>query len=272
MLQQALDFRDESEALYDLLAPLQEADFGRPTLFKEWTTNDILQHLHFFNDVAHLSLVDEVRYEQRFAELMRLRKDEGATLVSATDRMLDGLKGRALADAWRDDYLAMSVRFAAADPKARVKWVGLEMSVLSSITARLMETWSHAQAIYDLLGIERVDADRIKNIAVLGINTFTWTFANRGEEVPAERPYLRLTAPSGAVWEWHDPSTSEMIEGSAAEFCQVVTQTRNIADTDLVVRGDVANRWMAVAQCFAGPPQPAPAPGARQISTPPAER
>ena len=38
----------------------------------------------------------------------------------------------------------------------------------------------------------------------------------------------------------------------AVEFCQVVTQTRNIGDTALSVAGDVANQWMSVAQCFAG--------------------
>lgn len=267
MLQQAIDFRAESEALFSLLDPLAEADFDRPTLFKQWTLNHILQHLHFFNDIANLSLDDEARYEQLFAELMSLRNEQGATLVAATAQLLDGLKGRALLATWHDYTEAMSARFADSDPKARVKWVGLEMSVRSSISARLMETWAHGQAIYDLLGVKRVDADRIKNVAVLGVNTFAWTFANRGEEVPGEKPYLRLTAPSGAVWEWHERSESDAIEGSATEFCQVVTQTRNIADTELAVRGDVAIRWMAFAQCFAGPPQDPPPPGSRHLSS-----
>jgi len=39
------------------------------------------------------------------------------------------------------------------------------MSVRSSITARLMETWAHGQAIYDALGVERRDEDRIRNVA-----------------------------------------------------------------------------------------------------------
>jgi hypothetical protein len=55
-----------------------------------------------------------------------------------------------------------------------------------------------------------------------------------------------------------------LLEGRATEFCQVVTQCRNIADTSLKVSGDVARQWMAVAQCFAGPPQDPPAPGVRR--------
>ncbi len=47
------------------------------------------------------------------------------------------------------------------------------------------------------------------------------------------------------------------------EFCQVVAQTRNVADTRLVVKGDTAQRWMQIAQCFAGPPNDPPAKGTR---------
>ena len=54
------------------------------------------------------------------------------------------------------------------------------------------------------------------------------------------------------------------IEGQASEFCQVVTQVRNIADTSLRVTGDPATRWMAIAQCFAGPPVDPPAKGVRR--------
>ena len=140
------------------------------------------------------------------------------------------------------------------------------MSARSSITARLMETWSHGQAAFDLLGVERSDTDRIKNVAVLGVNTFGWTFVNRGEDVPAPKPFVCLTGPSGAVWEWNEPSQEERIDGAAVEFCQVVTQTRNIADTALRVTGDLAKRWMDVAQCFAGPPRTPPAPGTRHMA------
>ena len=152
---------------------------------------------------------------------------------------------------------------AEADPKARVKWAGPEMSVRSSISARLMETWAHGQAVYDLLGQACVPTDRLKNIVVMGVNTFGWTFRNRGLEVPAEVPYLRLTAPSGEIWEWNGPGGDNVIEGQAVEFCQIVTQVRNIADTSLDVKGAVAERWMSMAQCFAGPPEDPPPPGTR---------
>jgi uncharacterized protein (TIGR03084 family) len=140
------------------------------------------------------------------------------------------------------------------------------MSVRSSITARLMETWAHGQAVYDLLGVVRRNTDRIRNIVILGVNTFDWSFTVRGRQPPATKPHLRLTAPSGALWTWNEPSDTDAIEGAAEEFCQVVTQVRNIADTRLSVRGDAAAAWMSAAQCFAGPPETPPAAGARRTA------
>jgi len=264
-MQQAYDFRDENDAILELLSPLSDADFDQPTGFKDWTFNDILAHLHYFNWMADLSMADEDRFVTEYARLNDLR-DAGATLVEATDDILEHVKGQALLTLWHDYYPDMSERFADADPKHRVKWAGPDMSVRSSISARLMETWSHAQAMYDHLGVVRVNHDRIRNIVIMGINTFGWTFINRKEEVPEDVPYIRLTAPSGEVWEWNEPSTSNVVEGLAEEFCQVVTQSRNIADTDLSVSGDTATRWMSVAQCFAGPPMTPPAAGTRSTS------
>lgn len=271
MIEQAQDFQDESVALHVILEPLPVAAYSAPTLFNNWTINDILQHLHHFNIMAHLSLTDPEKFVIEYAKVAELRAKVG--FVGASNTLLGGLNGRDLLDAWHAYVIEMTPPFASADPRQRVKWAGPDMSARSSITARLMETWAHGQEIYDLLGLRRQNADRIRNIAHLGVNTFGWTFVNRGEAVPEPIPHVVLTAPSGAVWEWGAASTStgaehvaERIEGLADEFCQVVCQTRNVADTSLHVTGPVATEWMAKAQCFAGPPKQPPAPGTRCIN------
>jgi uncharacterized protein (TIGR03084 family) len=254
-------FRDESEALYRLLDGKEDLGFEQATQFKRWTIDDILSHLHFWNGAAAMSLADASGFA---AFAVRLRSDlQRSSLRETENAAVTPLRGRALLRAWWERCRQLADRFSVADPKSRLPWMGPEMSARSSISARLMETWAHAQAIYDLLGIERIDTDRIHSIAFLGVNTFGWTFRNRGEEPPAPLPHVRLTAPSGAQWRWNEPDEGRLIEGSAVEFCQVVTQTRNIADTRLVVRGGAAARWMAHAQCFAGAPQAPPAPGTR---------
>jgi uncharacterized protein (TIGR03084 family) len=263
-MQQAQDCQDESAALARLLVTLVDSDFEMPTLFKGWTINNILRHLHVWNIAADLSLSDEAAFSG-FMGAMASGVRAGR-LPDFEAAYLDGLQGQKLCAAWLQQFEAMSGRFAAADPKQRVKWVGPDMSAISSITARLMETWAHGQAVYDVLGVERVDGDRIGNIVRLGVITYGWTWKNRRMEPPGPMPYLRLTAPSGIIWEYGERSEIGSIEGSATEFCQVVTQTRNIADTALSVTGDIATQWMAVAQCFAGPPQDPPAKGMRHRS------
>lgn len=265
MFQQPNDFRAESDALYALLKDLPEERFLEPTQFKGWTIRDVIGHLHIWNEAADMSLTDEDAFNAFF-------KRVGAAVISGSLRgfesvELEGVSGRDLLDRWHSFYGPMVERFLDADPKARVVWAGPSMSVRSSITARLMETWAHGQEVYDSLGVERVNEDRIKNIAVLGVNTFGWTHITNKLPIPDDVPHVRLTAPSGKVWEFNDANTDNMVEGSAEQFCQVVTQVRNIADTQLKTTGEVATKWMSIAQCFAGPPETPPAPGTRKRVT-----
>ena len=261
-MHQARDFQIECDAVAALLAPLSDTDYARETQFKGWTVNAIMQHLFFFDRLAGLSVTDPDKFDSDYAALTSMRQN-GMGLVQATDCILGGLGGRELRSAWMRGTKDLVSVFEGTDPRARVKWVGPGMSARSSITARLMETWAHAQAIYDLLGVRRVNNDGIGNIVRLGVNTFGWTFANRAEPIPDAMPFVQLEAPSGAVWTYGDADCGERIEGLAEEFCMVVAQTRNIADTALRATGPNATRWMAVAQCFAGPPRMPPASGSR---------
>ena len=261
-MQQAIDFREESDALYELLGPLSDADYEQPTLFKNWTINAVVRHLHMWNWAADTSLQKPGDFQDFIKHALGALSKPGG-LRQFEEKWLDGQQGKDLLREWHEFYLPMSERFTQADPRRRVKWGGPDMSVRSSITARLMETWAHGQAVYDLLGVERVDADRIRGIAQLGINTFGWTYRNLGVDVPPEVPHIRLIAPSGALWVWNESVANNLVEGSATEFCQVVTQTRNIADTKLRVEGEIASDWMSVAQCFAGPAETPPPPGTR---------
>jgi uncharacterized protein (TIGR03084 family) len=258
-MQQAQDFLDESKALFALLAPLPDSAFETPTQFKGWTINNILRHLHVWNIAADLSLNDEGAFAAFISQMAAGVR--GGQLTDFEAVYLDNLSGQKLCAAWVAAFQNAAQHFGAADPKARVKWVGPDMSAISSVTARLMETWAHAQAIYDVVGVARADTDRIGNIVRLGVNTYGWTWKNRRMDPPGPMPRLLLAAPSGALWQYGEGA--DCIEGNATEFCQVVTQCRSIADTSLEVTGEVARQWMAVAQCFAGPPQNPPPAGSR---------
>ena len=264
MIAEAKDFAAECDALHALLSPLSDADFERTTQFKDWTINDVMAHLHSGDVNAAMTLLDPPGFEAAKAHRLAAR-DVGESMLAYQRNAIGNLEGQALLASWRASAAETSDAYAKAEPKQRVKWAGPDMSARSSITARLMETWAHAQAIYDVLGVERQDGDRIRAIAHLGAITFNWTFANRGEKPPGPPPHIRLTAPSGDIWEWNADQAppGERIEGSAVAFAQVAAQTRNFADVDLTATGPTANAWMTKAQCFAGPPNDPPPPGAR---------
>lgn len=262
---QAEDFRQESRVLAEAIANLSEAAFDTPTLFKGWTIDDVIGHLHLFNVAALKSLESDAAFAAFFAPLAA-DLGKGASFLEIQYPWLDGLRGRALFSAWADGAEQLADAFAEMDPKRRLKWAGPEMSALSSVTARQMETWAHGQAVFDVLGHSRDDGDRIRNIAHLGVTTFGWTFRNRGRDMPEPAPHVVLTAPSGTVWEWNDPQDDNRVTGSAVGFCQAVAQTRNVADTDIVTIGEGAAQWMAWAQCFAGPAVDPPAAGTRHVA------
>ncbi len=254
--------REELDELDALLETLSVEDWERPTPFKAWTPWDVVAHLHLSDRQSVLALEDPELFRQAAAALGAALRS-GTSLQEYTREQLATLDAPALRDAWRDAATRLCSLLDARGPRDRIPWFGPDMGVRMFTTARQMETWAHAQDLYDLLGRPRVYSDRLENIAVIGVKTFGWTFTNRKLPVPEVAPYVRLRAPSGATWEWNPPSAEERIEGDAAEFCHVVTQGRNVADTALEVVGEVATRWMAIAQCFAGAPSDPPAPGTR---------
>ena len=259
MLPQAQDLRAEGADFYAFLDGLAPDDWEKPTPFKGWTPNDVVQHLHMGDWMAVLSMTDEATFLETLEKRKALR-ETGQPDAGVGPEMQTG---QALREQWYGYFQQLCDLLNARDPKDRVLWVGPSMSVRMCATARQMETWAHAQDIYDMLRAPREHHDRIKNIAEIGVRTYGWTFANRDEQPPGEAPYVRITAPSGALWEWGEPNDANKVEGSALEFCQVVTQGRNIKDVNLTVVGEPAQKWMAIAQCFAGPPRNPPEPGAR---------
>jgi uncharacterized protein (TIGR03084 family) len=266
MLQEASDFRAEADELHAFLSTLDDRDWSRPTTFQRWTPWDVVAHLHLYDEVSLASLAGPDTFAvQRSALAGAIGR--GVTNADLARERYGALGARELLANWIATARGLADQLGAASPKRRLPWFGPDMGLRMFTTARLMETWAHGQEVYDLVRAERAHTDRIRHIAEIGVRTFAWTFVNRRLEVPGAPPYVRLVAPSGAVWEWNEPSETSRVSGTAVDFCRTVTQVRNVADTSLEVVGDVAQRWMAIAQCFAGGASDPPKPGERQRIT-----
>jgi uncharacterized protein (TIGR03084 family) len=135
------------------------------------------------------------------------------------------------------------------------------MSVASTVTARLMETWAHGLDIAGAIGQDRPPTARLRHIAHLGARTVANGFLARGLDAPAEPVRVELTGPDGDLWTFGPADAADRVTGSAWDFCLLVTQRKHRADTDLVATGPVADAWLDVAQVFAGPPGPGRPPG-----------
>jgi uncharacterized protein (TIGR03084 family) len=262
VLQESVDLLAEAEELHGFLATLDEAAWSRETTFKSWTPWDVVAHLHMFDRVSLLALAGGDAFAARRKELIAVMA-RGEPLRDTARRELGAHSPAALLARWIATCREMALQLGNSEPDRRLPWFGPDMGVRMFTTARLMETWAHGQEIYDLARVERTPTDRLRHICVIGVKTFGWTFVNRGLEVPGPPPHVRLVAPSGAIWEWNEKSESGRVEGTALDFCQAVAQVRNVADTALRVEGDVATRWMSIAQCFAGGPVDPPKPGSR---------
>ncbi|MDR3649635.1 MAG: TIGR03084 family metal-binding protein, partial [Acidimicrobiales bacterium] len=157
---------------------------------------------------------------------------------------------------WRDARRQMVEAARTLDARDRVPWFGPPMGALSFVSARLMETWAHGQDVADALGVTRVPTARLRHVAHLGVRARPFSYVVHGLDVPAEAVRVELTGPAGELWEWDTDAVSGFVRGPALDFCLVVTQRRNIADTALTVQGPAASQWLAIAQAFAGPPGP----------------
>jgi len=240
------DLADEHAALDAIVADLTEAGWATPTPAAGWDVRDTIVHIVQADEAGYLAVADPDAFERAKA----------AVMTGGLDAFGSG-RGRSGAETlawWRDTRQRMLDAFAPLGAKARIPWFGPSMSALSFATARLMETWSHGQDIATALGTTIAPTDRLRHVAHIGITTRGWSYANRGRVAPETPVRVELVAPSGAVWTWGPDDATDRVEGTALDFCLVVTQRRPVGTTALRTTGAAATEWMELAQAFAGPP------------------
>lgn len=241
------DLAAEHAALDAVVAGLDEAGWATPTPAAGWDVKDTIVHLHAADGMALLAVRDPAGFEEAKEALM----GGGAVL---DDWFIDAraTSGAEVLARWRADRQEMLAAFRALGPKERIPWFGPSMSALSFATARLMETWSHGHDVATALGVALPVTDRLRHVCHIGVTTRGWSYVNRGEPVPGGEVRVELAAPSGEAWTWGPEGAADVVRGSALEFCLVVTQRRHLADTSLVVEGELARGWLERAQAFAG--------------------
>lgn len=245
---------DEHAALDAVLASLSEDQWRAPTPADRWSVADGVAHLTYFDRTATEAITDPAEFQRSFEALLASAEGGEEGMDDFTIGWSRNLPGSEVLEAWRTASSDLIRAAGTLAEDARLPWYGPSMGAKSFLTARLMETWAHGQDVVDGVSGHREPTDRLKHIAQLGYITRKWTYLNRGEEVPEGEVRVQLSSPGGEVWTWGEDSAGDSITGPAEDFCLVVCQRRNVADTDLVVTGELATDWMNKAQAFAGPP------------------
>jgi uncharacterized protein (TIGR03084 family) len=246
----------EEDALDAVIVVLDDKTGSTPTPAEGWDVHDQIAHLAASETWAVRSLTDPDRFR---AELAAFAEDPERRAAEVASGRLGQRPPDPAADAlawWRAERRATVDALRNHEPSDRVPWFGPDMSVTSFATARLMETWAHGQDVVDAVGADRPATARLRHVAEIGVRTRRFVYTSRDLVVPDVDVRVELTAPNGdgAVWAWGPAGAADRIRGDALDWCLVVTQRRNPADTALVVEGDAAREWIGIAQAFAGAP------------------
>jgi uncharacterized protein (TIGR03084 family) len=154
---------------------------------------------------------------------------------------------------WRTERDAAIKALAAAPPDRPVPWLIRRLPPAVLACAGIMETFAHGQDIADALGITRTRTDRLWHLAWFATLTWDFGYHARGIGTPEVRFRYELTAPSGAAWEFGPATSEQRITGPAEDFCLLVTRRRHRDDLAVTATGDVAERWLDIAQAYRGP-------------------
>ena len=242
------DLAAEHAALDARVAGLTEEQWRFATPAEGWDVADSVSHLLFFDVKARLALTDPAAFGEHRAELLANGLSSGVDVAAGRSTT-----GSELLAQWRTERESLLEAMRAFDPTQRVPWYGPEMSLKSFVTARLMETWAHGQDVADALGLPPVVSDRLRNVCHICVGARAYSFWVHDATDPGDPIRVEVTGPGGDVWSWGPEDAADRVTGTALDLALLVTQRRHRDDTALVVEGDTAEAWLAVAQSFAGP-------------------
>ncbi len=240
------DLAAEGDRLEALIADLDDAGWHTLTPAPGWDVATQVAHLAWTDDVALKAATDKEAWDA--VVLGAIGDPEGFVDSEALALALEP----DLVDRWRTARAALRQALVAMPRGERMPWFGPPMSATSMATARLMETWAHSLDVHEALGAPVEDTDRIRHVAHLGVRTRNFAYAVHGLDAPGEEFRIDLVSPSEDIWSWGPEDATQTLTGSAGDFCRLVTQRVHRSDTDLVATGADVDRWLDIAQAFAG--------------------
>lgn len=252
------DLAAECADLDRLVADLPAASWALPTPAPGWTIAHQIAHLAWTEEAAIVATTAP----DEFPVLLREAADDFDHFVDHGAQAGASAPPASILERWRRSRSVLASALLATPRGTKLPWYGVPIGAVSMATARIMETWAHGLDIADALGVTREPTDRLRHIAHLAVRTRDFAFALRQLPAPTEEFRVSLSAPDGSgLWTWGPEDAKQSVTGPALDLCLLATQRRHRTDLALLADGDDADRWLDVAQTFAGPPGPGRPPG-----------
>ncbi|MFK0007815.1 TIGR03084 family metal-binding protein [Paenarthrobacter sp. NPDC090520] len=241
--------RREGEALDQLVAALPPSAWALATPAEGWTIAHQIAHLTATDENLLQALMDPQGFSLRASKMAEdpsyVDKEAARAATEGSTQMLAR---------WRAGRAAILESTEGRNPRDRVPWFGPDMSLLTALTARLMETWAHAQDVADTLAAPYPVTERLKHVITLAILARDYAFRTHGFQPPQQLFRISLESPDGGLWTWGPDDAQESVTGVALDFALLAVRRRHRRNSRVFPTGPLADRWLDVVQAYAGSP------------------
>ncbi len=254
------DLVAEEQHLDQFLQSLSDRQWKKNTPAIGWTIQDQVSHLAYVEGVA-AEVLEQGKKRIDAEDIEDI--DEWTSIGVAIGRPQ---RHQEVIEWWRHgraDVVDALSRMTAGD---RVPWLYGDMGAKSFATTRLMETWAHGLDIKvailgrilpipeeDLEEEEEdplADTSRLRHIAWLGQKSLPFSFRQLDEQYPDQGVRVEVMGPKYQAWRFGPEDSDQVIRGMAGDWCRVVVQRQDPADTGLKAVGEHAERALEIARAY----------------------
>jgi uncharacterized protein (TIGR03084 family) len=254
------DLVAEEQHLDQFLQSLSDREWKKATPAAGWTIQDQVSHLAYVEGVA-AEVIAQGQSRLDAEDVTDI--DDWTAIGVAIGRPQ---RHQEVIEWWRHRRADVVDALSRISAGSRVPWLYGDMSAKSFATTRLMETWAHGLDVKVAIlgrilptpedeldeGVEDPLADtlRLRHIAWLGWRSLPFAYDQVDETYPAQGIRVEVMGPKYQAWRYGPEDTDQVIRGMAGDWCRVVVQRQDSADTGLKAVGEHAELALEIARAY----------------------
>ena len=154
-----------------------------------------------------------------------------------------GMRHQDVIEWWRLSRAKIIELLAESSPSRKIMWWKNEWDMQIFGLYKLTETWAHSLDIYNAVNDDFEDTERLEHIS-----NFCWQQVentSRVNKIKSQDLRVELIGPGYKAWQYGDPNSSNIIKGSAGEWCRLATgRIKPKEKVSLSATGPFAERYL----------------------------